>query len=115
MIADLRSNPSGELNAETTELPLGTPSSSVENPSTLGMSEKTVKAPSPKDSQPISNSVEKSPNAVFVRIIQAFAAKLGTLVEWRKIELGDGREVYALCFPLSRWEVDAVSKALKVR
>jgi hypothetical protein len=43
---------------------------------------------------------EETTNA---RLIVTFAAKLGALVEWRKIALADGREVYALCFPTNAW------------
>lgn len=37
------------------------------------------------------------------RLVVTFAAKLGSLVEWRKIQLADGREVFALCFPANVW------------
>lgn len=111
MTANLTSAPTGASSAETTEPLSGTPSSSAANPSTSDTWDFT---PSEKtDSQPTKNS----PNEVEtqVGILLAFAAKLGKMVEWRKIELGDGREVFALCFPLSTWKVDDVSKKLMPR
>jgi hypothetical protein len=36
-------------------------------------------------------------------------------VEWKKLTLGDGREVYALIFPTDKWHVDPVSKELLPR
>lgn len=113
MTDNLKSDPNGALNAETTEPLSVMPSTDVENQSTSDMWDFTPKEKNQKDSQPTSNLRDEP--ATFVRIVQAFAAKLGALVEWRKVVLGDGREVYALCFPLSLWDVDPVSKALKPR
>lgn len=46
------------------------------------------------------------------KIISAFAAKLGALVEWRKVSLRDGREGYALFFDTDKWLVDPLTKEL---
>ncbi len=67
---------------------------------------------SPKASQPTPNLMD-APNAA--RLIQALAAKLGSLVEWKKLTLGNGHEVYALCFPVRKWQVDPDSKELLPR
>ena len=109
---DLKSIPSGELNDETTETLPASQSSNAASPSTSDTSDTTVKAKSPKVSPPTTN-LQDVPNAV--HLIQALANKLGTLVEWKKLTLGDGREVYALIFPVSKWEVDPVSKELRRR
>ena len=102
----------GELKDEMTGTPQGSQSTNAANPSTSATSATTAKAKNPKASQPIPN-LQDVPNAV--RLIQALAGKLGALVEWKRLTLGDGREVYALVFPVSKWEVDPVSKELKPR
>jgi hypothetical protein len=109
---DLKSTQSGELKEETTETLPASQSTNAANPSTSDTSDTTAKAKSPKGSQPTPN-LQDVPNAV--HLIQALAKKLGSLVEWKKLTLGDGREVYALVFPVSKWEVDPVSKQLKPR
>jgi len=50
-----------------------------------------------------------------VRLIQALAARLKGLVFWKKLLLRDGQVVYALCFSVRIWDVDPVSKELKLR
>jgi hypothetical protein len=107
-----KSNQAGVLKDETTEIPQASQSTNAASPSISDTSVTTAKAQSPKDSQPMTN-LQDIPNAV--RLIQALAAKLGTLVEWKRLTLGDGREVYALVFPTDKWEVDPVSKELKPR
>lgn len=103
---------SGELNEGTTGAPQASPSTNAASPSTSGTSDTTVKAASPKGSQRTPN-FQDAPNAA--RLIQALAGKLGKLVEWKKLTLGDGREVYALCFPVGKWQVDPESKELLPR
>jgi hypothetical protein len=107
-----KSTRSGVSKEETTETPQASQSSSVENPSTLATSDTTAKAKSPKASQATPN-LQDIPNAV--RLIQALGAKLGALVEWKRLTLGDGREVFALCFPVSKWEVDPTTKELRLK
>jgi hypothetical protein len=98
---------------EMTETLQASQSSNEESQSTSGISA-TTQSPkaSQKDSPPTPN-LRDAPNAS--RLIQALAAKLGKLVEWKKLTLGDGREVYALIFPTDRWQVDPVSKELLPR
>ena len=100
-------NLTGELKEEMTETLQALQSSSGESPSILDTSDTTVKAKSPADSQRMTN-LQDVPNAA--RLIQALAAKLGKLVEWKKLTLGDGREVYALIFPVGKWDVDSDNK-----
>jgi hypothetical protein len=107
-----KSNQAGVLNEETTVHPQGSQSINAANLSTSATSATTAKAQSPKGSQPTPN-LQDVPNAV--RLIQALAGKLGALVEWKKLTLGDGREVYALVFPVSKWRVDPDSKELQPR
>lgn len=71
-----------------------------ENRPTSDMSAST--APKSRNSPPTPNSQE-TPNALHAKALGAFAAKLGALVEWRHIQLGDGRRGYALFFPDARW------------
>jgi hypothetical protein len=100
------------LNEETTARPQASQSTNAGNQSMSATSATTAKAKSPKDSQ-LTPNLQDVPNAV--RLIQALASKLGALVEWKRLTLGDGREVYALVFPVSKWEVDPVSKELQPR
>jgi len=97
------SSPNGELKKETTAPPQALQSSGVGQLSILDMSDSTV--PTSPSFQATGNLQEESPNATNAHLVQAFAAKLGALVEWHRIELGDGREMLALCFPLGNWEV----------
>lgn len=107
-----QSNQAGVLKDEMTVIPQVLQSTNAGNPSMLDTSDTTAKAKSQKDSQ-LTPNFQDVPNAV--RLIQALAAKLGALVEWKRLKLGDGREAYALVFPVSKWEVDPVSKELKPR
>jgi hypothetical protein len=107
-----KSNQVGELKDETTAIPQALQSTNAGNPSILGTSDTTAKAQSQKGSQATPN-LQDVPNAS--RLIQALVGKLGALVEWKKLTLGDGREVYALVFPLNKWRVDPESKELLPR
>src|SRR5690349_13283662 len=102
-----KSNQAGVLKDETTETLQGLQSTNAVSPSTSAISDTTAKAKSQKVSPPTPN-LQDVPNAV--RLIQALVGKLGTLVEWKKLTLGDGREVYALVFPVSKWQVDPETK-----
>lgn len=42
-----------------------------------------------------------------VQVLTAFASKLGALVVWKRLALGDGQEVFALCFPTDLWTTNA--------
>jgi hypothetical protein len=106
------STPDGGLKDETTETLPASQSSNEESRSTSDTSVTTPEAKSQKGSQPTPN-LRDAPNAA--RLIQALGAKLGKLVEWKKLTLGDGREVYALIFPTDKWHVDPVSKELLPR
>ena len=112
MSNDLKLDPPGELSDVMTEIHPVLPSTNAENRSTSDMSGTTVKAKNQKDSQRTPN-LQDVPNAT--RLILALVAKLGTLVEWKKLTLGDGREVYALVFPVSKWRIDPESKELQPR
>lgn len=108
----------GGSSDETTETLPVSPSSGAastrrpESPNTSATSATTAEAKSPKGSQRTPN-LQDAPNAA--RLIQALAAKLGVLVEWKKLTLGDGREAYALIFPVGKWYVDPESKELLPR
>lgn len=102
----------GVLKDGTTAIPQDSQSTNAVNPSTSDTSATTAKAKSQKGSQ-LTPNLQDAPNAV--RLIQALAGKLGALVEWKKLTLADGREVYALVFPVSKWLVDPESKELQPR
>jgi hypothetical protein len=110
--------PSGDLKDGTAELPQDSQSTNAastpapESQNTSDTSDTTVEAKSPKGSQRTPNS-QDAPNAA--RLIQALGAKLGTLVEWKRLTLKDGRQVYALIFPTDKWHVDPKTKELLPR
>ena len=101
--------PSGESKSGTIETRQDLQSTNVVNPSTSGTSATTVDPKSRKDSQRTPNLADVT-NAS--RLLQALSTKLGALVEWKKLELADGREAIALVFPLDKWTVDAETKEL---
>jgi hypothetical protein len=109
---ELKSNQSGVLKEETTAIPQALPSTNAVNLSTSDTSDTTVKARNLKDSQ-LTPNLQDAPNAA--RLIQALAGKLGDLVEWKKLTLGNGVQVYALVFPVRKWKVDPISKELQPR
>ena len=111
MNKDLKSTQSGESSEETTGIPQASQSTNAENRSTSDISATTPKTKN-QGSQPTIN-LQDVPNVV--RLIQALAYKLKGLVFWKKLALRDGQVVYALCFPVRKWDVDPVSKELKLR
>lgn len=112
MKKDLKSTQSGGLSAGTTGIPQDLQSTNAGSPSMSDTSATIPKAKSQKDSLPTNNFLDV-PNAV--RLIQALAAKLKGFVFWKSLVLRDGQSVYALCFPVRKWDVDPVSKELKLR
>lgn len=102
-----KSDPAGESKDEMTGPPQATQSSSEESPS---ISVTLVSTPHPSQiSQATRNSLA---NQTHAKVISAFASKLGELVEWRRIELGDGRTGFVLFFDDKKWSVDPVTKEL---
>jgi capsular polysaccharide biosynthesis protein len=79
-----KSDQNGELKDETTGLPQALPFISVESQSTSVTLDITVEAKNPTDSQLIPNSSQENPNSVHARMVMAFVAKLGELVETKK-------------------------------
>ena len=112
MTNDLKSTPSGESKEEATGTPRASQSTNAENPFISDTSATTADPKNPMVSQRTPN-LQDVPNAV--RLIQALAAKLKDLVFWKKLMLRDGQVVYALCFPVRKWDVDPLSKELKLR
>lgn len=104
-----KSSQTGVLKEGTTETQQDMQSTNGANPS-ISVTLASTAPPNP-NSQLTPNSLV-NPHLTHVRIIGAFAAKLGALVEWRKIELGDGRTGYALFFDAKKWLVDPVTKEL---
>ena len=107
-----KSSQRGVLNDETTDSQRVMQSSNAESQS-ISVTLASTAHPSPS-SLPIPNSQTANPNAVYSRIVQVFGEKLVKLgkAEWRRIELGSGKEAFALCFLTDKWLVDPVSKEL---
>lgn len=110
MSKDLKSTQSGASSDETTGIPQDSQSTNAAN---LSTSDTSATTQSPKKVSQATTNLQDVPNAV--RLIQALAAKLKGLVFWKKLALRDGQTVYALCFPVRKWEVDPVSKELRLR
>lgn len=106
MTKNKRLDQSGVLSEGTTGSPPASPSTNAGSQSMLGTSASIAQT---------SPSSQLTPNSTHAKMIQAFAAKLGALVEWKKITLSSGRVGYALFFDVSKWEVDPVSKALRLK
>jgi hypothetical protein len=104
--------PNGESKSGTIGNRPGLQSSNAGNPSTSATSATTADRKSPKDSQRTPNLADVT-NAS--RLLQALSSKLGALVEWKRLELGDGREVIALVFPLDKWTIDPTGELVPVR
>jgi len=98
------STPHGGLNEGMTERRPASQSTNAESPS---MSGTLATTPSPKKASQRTVNLQDIPNAV--RLIQALAAgkALGKFVFWKKLALGNGEEVIALCFPVRNWEVSS--------
>jgi len=111
-MSELKSDQLGVLKDAMTETLPASQSTNAESPSTSVTLGTTAKAKSQKDSQHTPN-LQDAPNAA--RLIQALVGKLGTLVEWKKLTLGDGSEAYALVFPVGKWKVDPTTKELLPR
>lgn len=104
-----KSNRTGALKRVTTGIPPVGQSSSVEltlSPTSPIMSDTLgLNHQKSHNSLPTPNLV-KTPNAAYAIALGTFAEKLGALVEWRHVELGDGRRGWALFFPDAKWSVN---------
>ena len=116
--------PNGDSNGAITEYPPVTPSSSAGLtllPKSLSTSDTSVisaEAQNQTDSQltPNSpNSLGLTPNAMDAKMICTLANALGVKVFWRNLRLKDGQVVFALCFPISLWELDPAGPEIKPR
>lgn len=112
MTVQKKSNQRGVLKGETTDTQRDTQFTNAENQSISVTLASTVQKN--QTSQHTPNSQNDNPNATYSKIVQVFGEKLVKLgkAEWRRVELKDGREVFALCFPTDKWLVDPVSKEL---
>ena len=115
-MSELKSKAPGELSVEDEKTRSDTPYTGAEpRPNISGMLESIPnQATSPIGFQATkpSKDSEETTNA---RIISTFADKLGALVEWQRLTLKDGREVYALCFPVRSWEISPNGELQPVR
>ena len=102
-----QSKVTGASNAEAGKQPLAMLSSSEEPLSNiLGMlGRDQIQEANQIGFQPTPALVEIDETTANVQVLTAFAVKLAKLVEWRRLELADGREVIALCFPLGVWQI----------
>jgi len=116
MTKQQKSNQNGGLNGAMTVPHQVTQSSSADltplltSPLISDTSASTV--PQKNDSPLTPNSLGVTPNELHTKLIHALAVKLGVLVEWRKVELGDGRTGWALFFDERKWLVDPLTKEL---
>jgi hypothetical protein len=76
-------------------------------PSTSAMSESSQDPKSRIGFQPTQALGEIDDITANLQILTAFASKLGALVFWRRLQLENGQEVIALCFPGDKWEVSS--------
>jgi hypothetical protein len=101
-----KSKASGESSVGAEKQRSATPSTSAARlPSTLATLESSQNPPSQIGFQPTPALGEIDDLTASLQVLTAFASKLGALVLWKRLELADGREVIALCFPLDKWEV----------
>lgn len=98
-----KSTQSGVSNEEMIEGRQGSQSTNAGNPSTSDTLGQTV--PKKSSSQRMKNSPVDT-NVGCGRIIQALAKKLGKLVEWKKLQLADGRVGWALFFHDKKWKYE---------
>jgi hypothetical protein len=114
-----RSKVTGELSAAGEKQQSATQSSKEESaskqesPNTSATSASSQSPQSPTGFRVTQSSVEIDDVSANVQVLTALATKLGALVEWKRLELGDGREVIALCFPLEKWVVDPAGTLAK--
>lgn len=116
------SSPNGDLNEETTEIPQGTPSTNVEpsgdavdTSATLG---EIAEPKSPMDSQLTPNltgSTQSEDVQADARMLIMFGEKLMPLVEWQRVELGDGRTGIVLFFDDAKWILDPIGRKITPR
>lgn len=112
-MSDSNLNPNGESKPEMIENPRDLQSTSGEstkkpgNPNTSDMSGTTPTPMTSPGTSQLTPNLGEIPNAI--RMIGALSSSkaMKPLVEWRRLELADGSEVFALCFPLDRFEVSA--------
>jgi hypothetical protein len=106
MVKKSRSKASGESSVVAEKQRLVTPSTDEAHlPSTSAMLESS---PSPKSQigfRPTQALGEIDDITANLQVLTAFASKLGALVFWRRLQLNDGQEVIALCFPLEAWAI----------
>ena len=97
----------GESNAEEGKPPLATPSSNEAKTKTtsdtLASSQGQKNQIGFQATKPLDMD-EKTANA---KLVVTFAATLGASVFWKKLELANGQEVFALCFPTNAWTTNA--------
>jgi hypothetical protein len=77
----------------------------VRLPSTSATLESTQDPKSQIGFQPTQALGEIDDVSANTQVLTAFASKLGALIAWRRLQLVDGQEVIALCFPLGVWEI----------
>lgn len=109
-----KSNLDGELSAVEEKEPLVTQSSNAApRPNTSDMSANSQTHPTSQIGFQPTKALEIDETTTNAHLVTAFAAKLGALVEWRRLTLADGRGVIALVFPLDSWEIDPVRSELR--
>lgn len=111
-----RSKAPGESSVVEEKTPSDMQSSSEEpRPNISDMSGSSPNQTSQIGFQPTKALGELDKETTNARLVTTFAAELGALVEWRKLTLVDGREVFALCFPVGSWKISPNGELRPVR
>lgn len=103
-----KSKVDGELKDVAGSTQSGTPSSNEEKmQNTSATLESSQTRPQNQIGFQPTRPLGESEETTNARLVVTFAAKLGALVAWKRLELADGREVFALCFPTNLWTTNA--------
>jgi hypothetical protein len=110
-----KSKATGELNGVEEKQRLAMQSSSEEKTKiTLATLESSQSPKNQIGFQP-TKPLELDEETTNAKLVVTFAAKLGALVVWKKLELADGTEVIALCFPTNSWTTNATGELVTKR
>jgi len=110
-----KSKVTGESSGEAERLQLGTQSS--KEASTDKQADQNTLATSANTPDPASLMIfqptmplEVDETTANAKLIATFASNLGALVFWKRLELANGQDVIALCFPMDKWLVSSANE-----
>jgi hypothetical protein len=105
----------GDLKSESEKLPLATQSSDVDKTAIiLDTSESSASQKSQVGFQPTEayKALGESKATTNARLVVTFAAELGELVSWHKLETPNG-VVFALYFPTDKWTTNELGELVE--